>query len=232
MTSLTQDCVGASIVQLTYGRKSTSSSAISLGMSVKPSSGCSESWNKNILYSVDPLRRSVCVLWGTQTLSSMATKLVNCDRMEYSLLNSMMKDFSSSFLPWNTETVSAKTRERPGFACDSKPRVLLRRSPGFRPRNPLWWLWLWACEETACMYQRSFDALEGGGQASWGASSSYRASGFLQLAGGHQRLQLLTTQVSKKSRLQQKSRLRQTSGGRFLDYMGSSFSKGDPLNIS
>lgn len=104
-------------------------------------------------------------MWGTQTLSSMATKLVNCDRMEYSLLNSMMKDFSSSFLPWNTETVSAKTRERPGFACDSKPRVLLRRNPGSRPRNPLWWLWLWACEETACMYQRSFNALEGGGGA-------------------------------------------------------------------
>lgn len=91
------------------------------------------------------------------TRSSMATKLVNWDRMEYSLLNSMMKRFSSAFFPCGNSKsfkvihdAARRTSLRPhvGSSHTIAPRVQLRPSPGSRLQNPGWALSPWACEET------------------------------------------------------------------------------------
>lgn len=94
-----------------------------------------------------------------QTLSSMATKLVNWDRMENSLLSSMMKCFSSAFFPWEKPRQCEKLGIQAStfvlfWTADAHththaPRVQLRPSPGFRLQNPEWGLLPWACEETA-----------------------------------------------------------------------------------
>lgn len=92
-----------------------------------------------------------------QTLSSMATKLVNWDRMENSLLSSMMKCFSSAFFPWEKRRQCEKLGIKvstfvlfwTAHAHTHAPRVQLRPSPGFRLQNPEWGLLPWACEETA-----------------------------------------------------------------------------------